>query len=464
MRRLLSQLLKNKHGNFALTTAIVLPVVIGAAGVAVDFNVGVTTKTDLQNALDAAVLSAASSGETDKDALRRLFDKTLAANLSRADATPTITQFKIDGKYITAQATMNVPLTFTRIFTDRPFNVAALSQAVAGNASLVDVALVLDNTYSMVGTKLADLKTASNKLLDVFENADTKRTQARFAVVPFSRYVNIGLNQRNKNWLTVANDTSTTKTENKCTKSKPIISQDCTKYTETRYNDGVPYTYTGSTCKNQVYGPEKTTCKDVTTTTSTKWSGCVYSRAETLDILDSDVVAKKYTGIMNQSCGSAIQPLTNDYKVLKAAIKAMVANDETFIAPGVLWGWNVLSPAAPFEEGLAYEPQNKKYMVIMTDGANTLSPAYKKSQAYTPHTAKVVATSDKLLLTTCANAKAAGVTVFTVGVGVTESGTADALASCATAPDMAFSVKNTTGLVDIFESIANKIMTPRLTM
>lgn len=460
-------------------TALVAPVIVGAAGIAVDFNVGVTTKSTLQGAVDAAILTAASSGETDAKKLRALFDKALAGNYKPEDgAVPTITDFKLDGKFITVNATIDVPLTFTKVFTDKDFKVAVLSQAVAGSSNLVDIALVLDNTYSMTGQKLADLKTASNALFDVFEKADTKKTQARFGIVPFSKYVNVGTNQRGQSWLSVAADTSTTKTENKCTTTKPIVSQDCTKTTKTTYNDGVPVTSTQTTCTNQVYGPETTTCKDVTTTSTNKWYGCVYSRAEGLDTSDAltvNNVVKRYTGIMgNTTCGSAIQPLTNDYKVLRAAIAAMVANNETYIAPGVLWGWNVLSPDAPFTEGYAYGAQNKKYVVIMTDGANTIYPKYVKNQDYSGHNsagaptdkdyAAYVKTSDGMLTTTCSNVKKAGIAIFTVAVGVDEKGTAEALASCATTTDMAFTTKDSSELTKIFGAIAAQIMTPRLTM
>ena len=40
-----------------------------------------------------------------------------------------------------------------------------------------------------------------------------------------------------------------------------------------------------------------------------------------------------------------------------------------------MWGWRVLSPTAPFTEGRAYTANdNKKILVLMTDGENTYYP------------------------------------------------------------------------------------------
>ena len=36
-----------------------------------------------------------------------------------------------------------------------------------------------------------------------------------------------------------------------------------------------------------------------------------------------------------------------------------------------MWGWRVLSPEPPFTEGRDYtDPENTKYLVLMTDGEN----------------------------------------------------------------------------------------------
>src|SRR5690606_26047171 len=62
---------------------------------------------------------------------------------------------------------------------------------------------------------------------------------------------------------------------------------------------------------------------------------------------------------------------------VESAIKTLKAEGATYIPAGLAWGWNLLSPGAPFTEGAAYDPANRKprkALVLMTDGANTLEP------------------------------------------------------------------------------------------
>src|SRR4051812_33950765 len=52
-----AKLLGDRSGNFAMMTAIVIPVVIMAAGSAVDFTVANSERTNLQQVADSAVLA-----------------------------------------------------------------------------------------------------------------------------------------------------------------------------------------------------------------------------------------------------------------------------------------------------------------------------------------------------------------------------------------------------------------------
>jgi hypothetical protein len=138
----------------------------------------------------------------------------------------------------------------------------------------------------------------------------------------------------------------------------------------------------------------------------------------------------------------------------------MVANNETYIPAGVLWGWNMLSPTQPFTEGEPKATGINKFLIIMTDGTNTLSP--NKSN-YMLHTGTDTAKADNLMTTVCSNAKKAGLTIYTVAVGVSGS-TAEGLATCANDSSKAFNIEDSAKLVEVFKKIAGQILTPRLTM
>lgn len=59
--RMLNNLIANKNGNFGILTAILIPVTIGTAGVALEVTNAMQTKAALQNAVDAATLASATA-------------------------------------------------------------------------------------------------------------------------------------------------------------------------------------------------------------------------------------------------------------------------------------------------------------------------------------------------------------------------------------------------------------------
>nr|WP_314261978.1 pilus assembly protein TadG-related protein [uncultured Devosia sp.] len=212
----------------------------------------------------------------------------------------------------------------------------------------------------------------------------------------------------------------------------------------------------------------------------------------------------------NADCGAAsITPLTATPKTVTDAITAMVALGGTNIHEGAAWGFRVLSPGAPFTEGGAYNQATSKVMIVMTDGENTTynlsNPNYCNStqmRAYNgscynsaygyPYNSKNtdssssssgnierlgnLGTSNANLVTemntrtvqTCANAKAAGITVYTIGLATSEANQStqavveDMLTQCASAPENAFFPQEPSELKDVFQRIANELTALRL--
>ena len=65
----------------------------------------------------------------------------------------------------------------------------------------------------------------------------------------------------------------------------------------------------------------------------------------------------------NYLCDSKpILPLTTDKASVVTMIQGLIAKGGTNILEGLMWGWRVLSPEAPFTEGRAYnDAENTKY-------------------------------------------------------------------------------------------------------
>jgi hypothetical protein len=81
----------------------------------------------------------------------------------------------------------------------------------------------------------------------------------------------------------------------------------------------------------------------------------------------------------NKSCAGPIVELTRDTDRMKDAIDAMKPHpgSGTNIAEGLAWGWRVLSPGAPFGEGVDYDDEDTvKALVLLSDGKNEIGGDY----------------------------------------------------------------------------------------
>jgi len=157
----------------------------------------------------------------------------------------------------------------------------------------------------------------------------------------------------------------------------------------------------------------------------------------------------------NSSCTTTpITPLTTSKTAIKSAIDALVASGNTNIQEGVAWGWRTISAAQPFTGGRARSDiDNRKYIIVLTDGENTYSnsstpnqttygawgygkhgrmnsglattdlPALYKSVALNSAEMKMNAHT----LQTCENAKADGITIFSIAFDVDEGSSSKAL-------------------------------------
>ena len=97
-----------------------------------------------------------------------------------------------------------------------------------------------------------------------------------------------------------------------------------------------------------------------------------------------------------------------------------------------------------------------KYIVLMTDGENTKSPVYPF------HWGSDTVNANRITSTLCTNAKAAGITVYTVGFKVQAQTSKDLLVQCASSPALAFDAADDTALQASFDTIANQLAALRI--
>lgn len=182
-------------GNFAIMFAILLPVLLAAVGLALDLTNMMKARSDLQNALDSAVLAASRLSDmtgSRQDTFNAFFTTNTAGRpaLKNPSAKLEIEQ-TVNSIKSTATAHADVDMTFGFMF-GKSSRVNVQASAFESTAML-EVALVLDNTGSMGSTNMKALIDGSKEVVKSLQKAKSDRPERRIraALVPFVTAVNI---------------------------------------------------------------------------------------------------------------------------------------------------------------------------------------------------------------------------------------------------------------------------------
>ena len=189
-----------RRGNVAMMFALALPVLVMVSFGAIDIHQASKVKANLQDALDAAALAAARSKYTDDVNLNRVGMAALKANMPAyfQDGTGDTASFTLEGNKIVADANVNVKVLVANIvlppygkLLDDYLPVGSTSEVLRASRN-VEVAMALDITGSMAGSRLTDLKTAAKDLIDLVVQKEQTPFYSRVALVPYSMGVNVG--------------------------------------------------------------------------------------------------------------------------------------------------------------------------------------------------------------------------------------------------------------------------------
>jgi Flp pilus assembly protein TadG len=461
--RFLRRLRQDSRGSIAVIFAFAALALVLVVGMAIDINRYVTIRNQVQNALDAAALSAASSRAKTTGELNQIAIPFLNANLKTNQVMSgwAASTDYVDGKVVRLTFKGGVKPIFAGLVGIKQFDLNAIAEATRSVTQRIEAVLVLDNTWSMNEkdsrsiSRITALKSAASLL--VTELMANESDGVSIGVVPYANYVNVGAQYRNASWIQLPKETKTDVT--------------CTTRT----------TYTAYPCVVMRDGiADKTTCykdrKDQTVApyqcgVQYKWWGCVYSR-NVGDTRLTDAPPGKYTGPANtsQGCLNPVTPLSKSKLAVLAAIKSLIINiwefkPETHIPSGMIWGVNLLSPTAPFEEGLAYDPANRnprKILVLMTDGINTMKYQPSNGAHVLTNSQEERSQTNADLTAICTYAKSNKIEVFTVGMNVPTTDGKNLLRTCASDPDHAFLAEDSAALETAFRDIARSIGVVRL--
>lgn len=500
-RRTLRRFRADKAGVVGILFGLTLIPMLGFVGGAIDFANAYQLRSKLQNAVDAATLAAGREidlGASQSDA-QTVANRVLQSNLGEGFPLGVSANFSFNGKVVTADASLNVDTYILGVVGVKHFPIAVTS-TVNISGGTMEVALVLDNSGSMSGRRLRDLKDAAKRLTQILYQSDRSSDGVKMAVVPFAAAVNVGSGFTNASWMDRTGESSI-HAENfdaNVTRWDMFSAMrgnqrwaGCVEVRPAPYDTSDAAPVSGDSLFVPMFAPDEP-------------DGAGWWSAYNNSYLDDDdgscgrppngetdeQAQEKTCKYQNErpSGGQgpnymcdpqALLPLTDIQGQVVSAIENMRARGMTNILEGVMWGWRVLSPGEPFTEGRDYSiSDNRKFMIVMTDGANTHTGSnnqnmsrysafgYAKSgrlRSPTSSTSSLVNAMNTKTLEGCNNAKASDITVFTIAFNVNDRDTVDMLRSCASSNSRAFTIDNGSALIAVFEAIANELNRLRIT-
>ncbi|MDX2258346.1 MAG: TadE/TadG family type IV pilus assembly protein [Hyphomicrobiaceae bacterium] len=521
--QVLGRVMRAEGGATAPTFAILAAAILLSVAVSIEYSRFITEVWRDQRAVDAAVLAASvklgtPNQDSEGEALAQAFYEA-----NRKDSTPsalgTIT-FDNETGEVTAQTQTTWQATllnalnsyFPGIGDDKPISKRAT--VVKGGGS-VEVALVLDNSGSMAGTHIENLRTAASNLLQVLFAGAEGTDRVMVGVVPFAASVNVGAGSADSGWIDTGGAASTHYENFAESRTRMQLFADmgqtwrgCVEARAGGHDVTDTPPASGDTLFVPMFSPDEPgdagsnelgysnsylnddggSCTPYTRvcTEYSRRGNCRNWEVQRLPNAEAQARTCKYAGQSpnghqgpNAQCTTqAILPLNATRSEVEAAVATMQASGNTNIKEGVAWGWRVLSPGVPFTEGREGDAQhNRKIMVLMTDGENMYnsSSTHNKS-VYGAHgfaakgrlgtTYSQSAYTNYLNARTreaCTNAKAAGITIYTVAFRLENNPTTQALLrDCASGPDNVFTASDGAGLVQSFRSIGRDISSLRL--
>jgi Flp pilus assembly protein TadG len=182
------------------------------------------------------------------------------------------------------------------------------------------------------------------------------------------------------------------------------------------------------------------------------WGGCMEDRAQSYDVDNTapTTAATDFPPENAQSCPPGlISSLSDNWTALTAAVNAMTAQGSTNQPIGLAWGWIAQSNSSPFNPG-SLPSDTSQVLIILSDGLNT-------QDRWSGDGSDEDSGTDARMNLVCANAKAAGFTIYAVYVDITSGGNSTVLQNCATDSSHYFDLTTSGQIITTFNEIATQI-------
>jgi hypothetical protein len=345
------------------------------------------------------------------------------------------------GSQVVVSGSVKVDTSLLNVVGYNQMTVTGTSTAKWGSTRL-RVALVLDNTGSMSADgKMTALKSSAQSLLTQLQAAASTNGDVLVSIIPFTVVVNVGSSNNGQSWLDWSD-------YGNCSGWSGAAGSDWTK--SQCLADGATWTTYSSSMKSS-------------------WSGCVTDRGDltvpnsagydtNVTAISSGTAASKYPAVdytignTNYCLSAVAMGLSYNWSSMSSLVNTMQPNGATNQNVGLQMGWMSLVGGGPFAAPPAMDP-NYTYVqaiILLTDGLNTQDRWY--GDGSNPSTSV-----DARQALTCANAKAAGITLYMIQVNTGGDPTSTLLQNCATDSGKFYMATSASDISGIFTQIGTNL-------
>ncbi|MBD0425657.1 TadE/TadG family type IV pilus assembly protein [Aquisalinus flavus] len=184
----------NQRGNVAMMTALVAVPLLGLLGGAVDIVRMNQMRSEIQGVVDAGVLAISEINNNNDP--KKTVEQFIKAGLRQSKLDPSAIKLDVkvaevlNGKTVDVTANYEMQTFFLGMFGMNKMDIRIASSGTQ-TYSDIEIALVLDISGSMNGTKFTNMQDAAEDFIDAVLT-DKMKNQTTISIIPFSSNVNVG--------------------------------------------------------------------------------------------------------------------------------------------------------------------------------------------------------------------------------------------------------------------------------
>ncbi len=397
-------LLADRQGNFAMMTAVALPLLMGVAGAGLEFTKAMQVKSDLQNSADAATLAAATKF---RESEGKLSDEELKGGVASFLGGQSFAQGLTELEKKALESNINSVAKRTETTKGTSFKISTtVSYQMPLNPLL---GMIWAKTLTLSATSTSESSFNKGAPMSMYLVLDRSGSMSfRTDTVDRSKYS--CPNYTSSNW----GQSQSKVTSNPCYVNKSTSLKTAVSYLVDTLNKADPTYQLGGSPESKLVRTAAVAYSDVKfAEQGFEWG-------------------TKKTNAYVQAIPQYPEGGTNANTALNTAYDALKSNNT-----------NIMTTKEGVEQGKQDNKFYNRYIVLMTDGEMTGSSSSWNS------------TIDTQVRATCTKAKADDIKIFTIAFMAPDKGKA-LLQACATSIDNYYAPENMEEIVEAFGDIARK--------